>query len=224
MLARDSYKFVITSFVMVIISLISLQYYLSERPDEGGIEKVISYWLLVSAVAIFLGLTIFLMVFFRDPERQPPGSGITAPADGVIKSIEEETFDGRKYFRIITFMNVHNVHVNRIPIDCEVISIEKVSGGFLPAYKDGSVSNNQVITELSTTIGTVRIIQIVGIFARRIVVYLKVGDKVQKGERLGMIRFGSRVDLILPKNKVEIKVKPGDISRANITTFAELKK
>jgi phosphatidylserine decarboxylase len=186
-----------------------------------GEFETIGVWLLEISSVLFLAMTIFFMVFFRDPDRTPPGNGITAPADGLIKSVTTEKYDGKKYYRIVTFMNIHNVHVNRIPLDGVVVEIERKKGGYLPAYKSESSRNNQVKTVLKTKIGMVTIVQIVGIFARRIVVYSTEGEKVIKGDRLGIIRFGSRVDLILPENKVSVKVKVGDKVLANVTTLAE---
>ena len=192
--------------------------------STDAVEITLGTMFLVIAGFIFLILTLFFFVFFRDPERQPPAEGITAPADGIIKSIETEKYEGKQYNRIVTFMNINNVHVNRVPIDGKIISITRREGGYLPAYKPESKKNNQVETVLETEIGRVSIIQIVGIFARRIEMYLSVGDEVKKGDRLGIIKFGSRVDLLLPKNRIAVKINPGKKVQANQTTFAEIKK
>jgi len=151
-----------------------------------------------------------------------PAGGIAAPADGVAKDIRDEELDGRSYKRIVTFMNVHNVHVNRVPLDGSVERITRHKGKFLPAYKAESIHNQQVETVLKTRIGTVKIFQITGVFARRIVVYITAGAEVRKGEKLGLIKFGSRVDLLIPSSKVKIKINIGDKVRANETSVAEI--
>lgn len=222
MIASGTVHWIVTSFVLFILTLVFLILNIMETTDIRGIEQRISFILFLILSVKFLILTIFLLVFFRDPARTHPGNGIVAPADGIIKEIKDEKLDGRRYQRIITFMNVHNVHVNRIPIDGKIISIERKQGGFLPAYRSGASNNNQVITTLKTDIGLVKIIQIVGVFAKRIIVYLSEGENVKKGQRLGIIRFGSRVDLFLPEDKVKIKVKVGQKTKANLTTVGEI--
>ncbi|PKK81836.1 MAG: phosphatidylserine decarboxylase family protein [Thermoplasmata archaeon HGW-Thermoplasmata-2] len=160
---------------------------------------------------------LFLAVFFRDPERKI-GEGIVAPADGKISRIDHPE---EGYVRICTFMNVHNVHVNRAPMSGKVISVEHIDGKHIPAFDKDSDTNERVIIVMDTKIGNVKIVQIAGAFARRIVPYIEAGHTVEKGERIGIIRLGSRVDLWLPKEKVNLKVKEGDRVKAGETTIAE---
>jgi phosphatidylserine decarboxylase len=221
MIARGTNHWIISAGALCVLSSAVLFVNTIKEPGNGSIESDIGQLLLFCSTLLFIILTVFFLIFFRDPERSPSGSGIVAPADGIIKSIEKESRVETDYTRIITFMNVHNVHVNRIPLDGKVISIERISGGYLPAYKPGAIKNNQVKTVLKTRIGEVDLYQITGAFARRIVVYIAEGDKVNRGDRLGMIKFGSRVDIVLPSNKISVNVKPGMKVKANLTTLAE---
>ncbi len=119
-------------------------------------------------------------------------------------------------------MNIYNVHVNRIPLDGTVKDIVHIHGIHLPAFKKESEKNERVISTIDTKIGTVKIIQIAGTIARRIIPYIKKGDKLKKGDKIGIIRFGSRVDIYLPTKKIKkILVKVGDIIKAGETTIAE---
>ncbi|MCK5636932.1 MAG: phosphatidylserine decarboxylase family protein, partial [Thermoplasmatales archaeon] len=125
--------------------------------------------------------------------------------------------------KISTFMNLYNVHVNRIPLDGTVKDVVHISGIHLPAFKKESEKNERVITTIDTKIGSVKVIQIAGTLARRIVPYIKKGDKLKKGERIGIVRFGSRVDVYLPTKKIKkINVKVGEIVKAGETTLAEI--
>lgn len=173
------------------------------------------WWYWVSA-AVFALATAFLANFYRDPERAP-APGIVAPADGVVQAIDER--DG--FTRIVTFMNPLNVHVNRAPLDARVARVEHVKGGYVPAFKKEAERNERVEWDFETPIGTVRMVQIAGTLARRIVPYVPAGEKVKKGDRVGMIRLGSRVDLYLPKG-TPVAVKVGDKVHAGTTTLARL--
>ncbi|GAA3728316.1 phosphatidylserine decarboxylase [Salinactinospora qingdaonensis] len=133
--------------------------------------------------------------FFRDPDREPGNGRVLCAADGVVQSVDAQP-DGRT--RVAVFMNPLNVHVNRAPIAGTVIGVEHRSGGFRPAFDKDSERNERVIWTLETEIGEVTVIQIAGAMVRRIVCYLSVGQKAEKGERIGLIRFGSRVDVYLP--------------------------
>ena len=167
--------------------------------------------------------TIVLIIFFRDPDRDI-GRGVVACADGRIREInnlnDEHVGDCTK---ISTFMNVYNVHVNRLPVGGTIKNIVHKRGIHLPAFKKESEKNERVITTIDTNIGTVKIIQIAGTIARRIVPYIKKGDKLKKGDKIGIIRFGSRVDVYLPAKKIKkIHVKVGDMIKAGETTIAEI--
>jgi phosphatidylserine decarboxylase len=158
---------------------------------------------------VFFVVTIIFLLFFRDPERKI-GNGIVAPADGKIIQIDEiEDSDIGKCRRIAIFMNIYDAHVNRSPMDGIVKSIFHYNGSHLPAFKKESDRNERVITILDTDIGKIKIIQIAGIVARRIISYIKENEKIKKGQRIGMIRFGSRVDLYLPI-EFSLSVKVGD--------------
>jgi len=165
---------------------------------------------------VFFVITVFFLFFFRDPERII-GDGIVAPADGKIILVEENDS-----IKVSTFMNLHNVHVNRAPIDGKIISVEHVSGRHAPAYKKESDLNEKIVIKMDTKIGTIKVVQIAGILVRRIVPYIKKGDVVKKGQRIGIIRFGSRVDCYLPKN-IGIMIKEGENVLAGKTSIGMIK-
>lgn len=156
----------------------------------------------------------FGLVFFRDPHRER-GRGIVSPADGRVLASDAENGT------LTVFMGIHNVHVNRAPIDGRVVSVVHSAGGHAPAYAEGAATNERVETILETALGPVALTQVAGVFARRIVPYVKKGDMVRKGQRIGMIRFGSRVELRLPRG-VRLSVRAGDKVRAGETTVAEV--
>ncbi|MEW5936654.1 MAG: phosphatidylserine decarboxylase [Candidatus Thermoplasmatota archaeon] len=167
---------------------------------------------------IILLWTSFTFYFFRDPERGV-SRGIVSPADGRVLDVKD---DGEKV-TIAIFMGLGDVHVNRAPLDCRVKRVERVDGAHRPAYDPASRGNEAVLWVLETQCGEVALWQITGIFARRIVPFVKVGDTLRKGERIGMICFGSRVDLELPRASVEPKVSVGDVVRAASSTIAEVR-
>lgn len=179
-----------------------------------------SLFLILSVLMfVFLAFTIF---FFRDPEREI-GKNIVSPADGKIIKIEKiKDSDVGDSIKVSIFMSILDVHVNRMPIDGKILKIERVEGKFFPAYSEESEKNEKNIILAETKIGKIKIIQIAGIFARRIVCYVKEGENIAKGERIGMIKFGSRVDLILPKDKVRLRIRVNDKLRAGVDEIAEL--
>ena len=179
-----------------------------------------SLFLILSVLMfVFLAFTIF---FFRDPEREI-GKNIVSPADGKIIKIEKiKDSDVGDSIKVSIFMSILDVHVNRMPIDGKILKIERVEGNFFPAYSEESEKNEKNIILAETKIGKIKIIQIAGIFARRIVCYVKEGENIAKGERIGMIKFGSRVDLILPKDKVRLRIRVNDKLRAGVDEIAEL--
>ncbi len=160
-------------------------------------------------------LPVFVPYFFRDPERVA-GDGVVAPADGEVMNVE--AVDGRLH--IATFMSPLDVHVNRAPLDCTVAASVPAGVGFRFAYEAESGHNVRLEWSLDTDGGHVEMHQITGWFARRIVPYAKVGQKLAKGERVGMIRFGSRVDVWLPAGTFEPAVAAGQKVRAAETTIA----
>jgi len=183
---------------------------------------------LIGSVCLFISfilllVTGFFIIFFRDPERTIE-NGIVAPADGRIREINNITDpDLGDYTLISTFMNVYNVHINRMPLDGTIKDIIHISGGYLPAFKKESEKNERVIIVTDTKIGTVKIIQIAGTLARRIVPYVKKGDERKKGDKIGIIRFGSRVDIYLPTKKIKrISVNVNDRIKAGEDAIAEI--
>ena len=180
---------------------------------------------------IWLGVTVSFMAFFRDPVRNKiklPNSvnkeqGVReiprnldslmiSPADGKITRIQDN--------KVSIFMNLHNVHVNRSPIKGQVTDIEYRKGGYIPAFMKDSERNERNIITLSTEFGECDITQISGTVFRRIVPYVKIGDEISMGQRIGMIRFGSRVDVTIPEGFDRI-VQYGDKVRAGETIIAE---
>ena len=182
--------------------------------------------LFIPAALAFL-LTLFVLYFFRNPERTAPADSATvvAPADGTVIVVERvpETPLGIEALKISIFMSVFNVHVNRVPFDGKVVDIFHHQGKFFNA-RDGRASceneRNGIVLEIA---GGVRIafVQIAGLIARRIVSYPLIGDMLVRGERYGLIRFGSRVDVYLPPDAVPL-VKPGDATVAGETVLARI--
>ena len=161
-------------------------------------------------------MLVFFLVFFRDPERTI-GEGIIAPADGRIRDIKQEN----DQWLISTFMEVNNVHVNRMPLDGRIIKMTHFPGYHLRAWKKESDLNERVVISIDSAIGPVTVVQLAGLIARRVYPYIKDGDVLRKGDRIGIIRLGSRVDVLVPANKIkEITVKVGDPVLAGETTIA----
>ncbi len=160
----------------------------------------------------------FCLYFFRDPERAiPDGDVAVSPADGRILSVQP---DGPDQTRVSIFMNVFDVHVNRAPIAGRVSDVVYKKGQFLVASRDrASLENEQNLVVLDGGGSRVAYKQIAGLIARRIVCYKKTGDEVTRGERVGLIKFGSRVDVFLgPEWKVG--VKPGERVKAGSSVLA----
>jgi len=186
-----------------------------------NLEIISSVFLIISAL-LFL-LTLFLLAFFRDPDRKI-GNGIVACADGKIREIKNlDEKDIGKCIMISTFMNIHNVHVNRMPLDGKIIDVKSFSGLHLPAFKKESEKNERVVLNIQTRIGKIKIILIAGTVARRIVTYIKKDETIKKGEKIGIIRLGSRVDVYLPLKSVKkIYVKVGNRVKAGVDKIAEI--
>ncbi len=157
----------------------------------------------------------FVLWFHRDPDRNPPAEGILAPADGKVTVIRTE--DDRVL--VGTFMGVTDVHVNRAPVDGTVESMEHRDGAHRPAFSKESERNERLEIQLSATTVTL----IAGAFARRIHPHVDAGDSVERGERIGHISFGSRVDVLLPAGFVEsdLAVEHGERVRAGETVLAK---
>jgi phosphatidylserine decarboxylase len=152
------------------------------------------------------------MIFFhRDPERVPKGEGMVSPADGRIILASPEGLD--------IFMGPCDVHVNRAPLDGVIMKVVRIEGGHAPAFMKSARKNQQNRIEMQTIEGDMELRQITGTLVREIICYVKSGDRIKRGERLGMIRFGSRVEVTLPK-AYELSVKKGDKVRAGETIIA----
>ena len=186
-----------------------------------NLEIISSVFLIISALLFLLNL--FFLAFFRDPDRKI-GNGIVACADGKIREIKNlDEKDIGKCIMISTFMNIHNVHVNRMPLDGKIIDVKSFSGLHLPAFKKESEKNERVVLNIQTRIGKIKIILIAGTVARRIVTYIKKDETIKKGEKIGIIRLGSRVDVYLPLKSVKkIYVKVGNRVKAGVDKIAEI--
>jgi phosphatidylserine decarboxylase len=168
-------------------------------------------WAVVAAP--LTALTGAMLWFFRDPRRRPGTGRVLSPADGVVQSIDPQP-DGRT--RVAIFMSPLDVHVNRAPVAGTVTSAEHVAGGFVPAFNKDSDKNERLVWHFGTALGDVEVVQIAGAVARRIVPYLGVGATVAQGERIGLIRFGSRVDVYLPEG-IAPAVIVGQKTKAGVT-------
>ena len=191
-----------------------------------AISLVVSWFSIWWSLPFWLA-TLFVLQFFRDPPRSVPADPglVCAPADGRIVMIEktENPFANRPALKISVFMNVFNVHSNRAPVDGEVIDVNYYRGGFFNAALDkASLENERNVLQLRMDDGgELTCVQIAGLVARRILCYVKPGDRLVKGERFGFIRFGSRVDLYLtPQARARVTV--GDKVYAGETVLAEL--
>ena len=170
-------------------------------------------WAIVLAAGFALWL--FFAVFFRDPERSP-GEGVVSAADGRVRAVER---DG-DLLRVSVFMNVTDVHVNRFPCDGRVVEVGDAGSGFRAAYRDDAERNVQRRYRLATDLGTVEVVQITGVVARRLVSFVHEGATRRKGERLGMIVLGSRVDVLLPAARVTPTVRVGQRVKAGASSIA----
>jgi phosphatidylserine decarboxylase len=186
-------------------------------------------WGLWLAAFVLLLLALCVAYFFRDPERTGDRgpSLVVAPADGkliMVTEIDEPSFIGGRAIRLSIFMNVFNVHVNRYPVDGVVKYINYNKGKFFNAAAEkSSLENEQMSVGVETGRYRVLVRQIAGLIARRIVTYSKLGERVRQGDRMGIIRFGSRVDVFLPLGST-VRAKLGDATTAGVTILAELSK
>jgi len=183
--------------------------------NEGWVYFVISFLITIIIIPFFTILGIFLLIlsvyifyFFRDPKRAISIEDIVvSPADGLVtfvglaKNPLENNVDKKKYTKISIFLSIFDVHVNRMPVDAKIISINYFPGKFLNATLNKSSSENERnIIFAKKNNDNIYIVQIAGLIARRIVCNLKKNQEVIKGDRIGIIKFGSRVDLYLPEN------------------------
>ncbi len=203
----------------------------------------IRFVLIFAVITIILGLvwaplwapgiilTLWCAWFFRNPERNPPKGKnlVIAPADGKVCLVQEANWPselrkkGPKVWRVSIFMNVFNVHVNRTPMAGKITKLAYVPGKFLNASLDkASIDNERQLVELKTEGGKeIAFVQIAGLIARRIVCFVKKGQRMETGEIFGLIRFGSRVDIYLPMG-VKPSVKVDEITSAGETIIATM--
>jgi phosphatidylserine decarboxylase len=199
MIERDGYRFIIPAVLLAIFLWVLFARCKCWPYGAGAV--------LVTIVALFV------VYFFRDPQRTPPAGDnlVLSPGDGKIIISEQRTgSDGKPYTLISIFLSVFDVHVNRIPISGKVTHVQHVPGKFHKAFQPEAVAENErTEITIASKFGDVSFSQVAGILARRIVCRIKEGDQVTRGERMGLIRFGSRIDMFLPQS-VTIDVKLGD--------------
>jgi phosphatidylserine decarboxylase len=209
------YGYVTLGIISIIVFiLISLSFFIQNNYIKAA---------LIILPILFL---IFSLNFFRDPERTTPERDdvVVSPADGkvlFVKDVEDTKYIGGKAKQVSIFMSPIDVHVNRIPIDGKVELVKYVEGKFIAAFEDkASEENERSEFGILSKYGKVFYTQVAGFVARRIVYELKEGDTVKMGERFGMIKFGSRVDVVVPHNWKE-KVKKDDRVTAGETILFE---
>ena len=169
------------------------------------------YFIYKPLFLIFLILLIFTFYFFRDPERVIPlGEDIlVSPADGLITNITEFKEGKKNYTKVSIFLSVFNVHIQRLPVSGEITKIDYIEGKFINATLDkASEDNERLRLTLKSGSNNIYVTQIAGLIARRIICYLKVNEKVNQGDRYGIIKFGSRVDIEFP-NSYSLMVNVG---------------
>jgi phosphatidylserine decarboxylase len=184
-------------------------YKFAAAPLLCGLVVLFLHWNWLGGVLLVLGA--FVLYFFRDPQRTIPADpdAIVSPADGRVMEVVEEPFGGTPGCRISVFLSIFDVHVNRTPVAGRISEIQYRKGQFYAAMRGrASEENEQNVIHVSSDRGEVVFKQIAGWIARRILCWKAVGDSVTRGERVGMIRFGSRVDIWMP-DRVEILVRRG---------------
>jgi len=199
-------------------------YRLGAVPLGGAAIACALGWPLVCGAA--LALTLFVAAFFRNPSRPLPGGErqVVAPADGrVLEAGEVEGADGSKRLRVAIFLSVFDVHVNRMPVAGRVTGIERGGDGYRAAFRaDADATNVFCRVDLETAAGElVSVTQITGWIARRILCYPRVGQRIERGMRYGLIRFGSRTDVTLPVGAT-LRVQRGDRVTGGATVVADL--
>jgi phosphatidylserine decarboxylase len=206
LLAREGWPFIAGS---VVVSLAVTWF--------GGFAWSIPLWV----------VAIFIIQFFRDPPRDVPAAAnaVLSPADGRIVKVERvrDPYTERDTVLVSVFMNVFNVHSNRSPVDGTVESVKYSPGAFVNADLDKASTENErnaMVMKLADG-ERISVVQVAGLIARRILCYVKAGDALEKGQRYGFIRFGSRVDVYLPLT-ARPKVAVGDVVYATTTVIAEL--
>ena len=181
----------------------------------SAIAALASLPIQVYVAAGFVALSVIFVFVFRDPKRVI-GDGIVAPADGRVRETDEEKG------LISTYLALRNVHVTRAPLDGLVTRKSRKHGKHKPAFSTMTEHNERLEFSIRTGLGEISIVEMTGAIARRIVPYVDVGQSLGKGDKLSLIRFGSRVDLFLPPSHIRILVKKGDRLRGGVTRIAEV--
>jgi phosphatidylserine decarboxylase len=177
-----------------------------------------------------LGAAGVSLLFFRDPERplEPDPDIVYSAADGFVTEVEEAHEDwipGGEALRISTFLSIHNVHVNRSPVQGSITKMEEVAGRFVPAFLGGAKEeNHQNRIAIDGPRGRTVVVQIAGMVARRISRWVDTGESVAAGQRIGLIHFGSRTDVLLPAGSADPLVRTGERVRAGETPLARYRK
>ena len=211
--AREGYP-----FIGIAMALAAATFALALSRRSWGL------WLLAIAMTV---IALWVAYFFRDPERtgERGSSIVVAPADGkliLITEVDEPAFIGGRAVRLSIFMNVFNVHVNRYPVDGTVGYVHYNPGRFLNAAAEkSSIENEQSSVGIESGRYRILVRQIAGLVARRIVTYSREGEAVTQGDRMGLIRFGSRVDVFMPVES-KLRVKLGELTTAGSTVLADL--
>jgi len=185
-----------------------------------GAGAYFAHWTIVAIVLVCLALFVFS--FFRDPERAIPSEpgAIVSPGDGRVVVVTDEDYAGLPGKRISIFLAVWNVHVNRAPAAGIITKMEYRPGKFLAAMRErASMENEQNVFTLSTDVGEMVFKQIAGLIARRVVSWKNPGERVARGERIGLVRFGSRVDVWVPRD-AEILVRVGENVKGGSSVLA----
>jgi phosphatidylserine decarboxylase len=199
-------------------------YYFGLPPLVLGGVAFLLHWTAAAAFLVFLASFVFS--FFRDPERAIPAEpgALVSPADGRVVVVIDEDNAGRPGKRISIFLAIWNVHVNRSPATGTITKLEYRPGKFFAAMRErASVENEQNVFSLSTDAGEIVLKQIAGFIARRVVSWKKPGERVTRGERIGLVRFGSRVDVWVPQG-TEILVKLGESVKGGSSVLARWQK
>jgi phosphatidylserine decarboxylase len=195
-------------------------YYFGLPPLVLGGAAFLLHWIVAAILLVFLAAFVFY--FFRDPERVIPNESdaVVSPADGRVVVVTDEDYAGVPGKRISIFLAIWNVHVNRSPVAGTILKMDYRPGKFLAAMMArASTENEQNVISLSTASGEMVFKQIAGLIARRVVCWKKAGDIVQRGERIGLVRFGSRVDLWVPRD-AQILVALGDNVKGGSSVLA----
>ena len=208
-MVAEGYKFAAGPIVAAVAAVACAMYFGASSWLDG-----------LAAVLVLLGL--FVLYFFRDPDRDIPQDpdAVVSPADGRVMVVTPEQLDGRPGQRVSIFLSIFDVHVNRAPVSGTISALDYRRGSFHGAlFERASTENEQNVIRMKTSRGELVFKQIAGLIARRILFWKERGDAVQIGDRVGMIRFGSRVDVWLPE-EARITVRPGDTVRGGSSILA----